>query len=151
MTTATVARPDRHALSSRWAWAAVLVVIVAALAVGSVHSPEPSAQARISALDSDLKCPSCYDLSIAQSQAPLAVDLRQQVALWVGEGRSNTQIEQAVVARYGPGELLVPSGSSIDALLWIVPIAVLGIGALGVAGYLWRRRRLPPGAGPVAP
>lgn len=135
-------RPARSLLSSRVAWVAVGVVVVVALAIGSVHPTAPGESARISRLDSAIKCPSCFNLSIAQSQAPLAVDLRHQVVVWVHHGLSDAQIQHLVVARYGPGVLLVPSGSTVDALLWAIPIVLIGGAAVVLGVYLWRRRRL---------
>ena len=113
-----------------------------ALGVGSVHSGQTSSAARIAHLDSVIKCPSCIDLSIAQSDAPIAVGLRAEVAAWVHEGLSDTRIEQLVVARFGEQVLLVPSGSSADVLLWAVPVGVVGLAGVLLAMYLWRRRRL---------
>ena len=103
---------------------------------------QPSSAARIAHLDSVIKCPSCVDLSIAQSDAPIAVGLRAEVASWVHEGLSDPRIEQLVVARFGQQVLLVPSGSAADVALWVVPISVLGVAAALLAAYLWRRRRL---------
>jgi len=130
------------ALSSRVGWLIVAVVAVVALAVGSVHTSQPSAALRISHLDSLIKCPSCVDLSIAQSDAPIAVGLRAEVAAWVHQGLSDARIEQLVVARFGARVLLVPSGTGVDFLLWAAPISVLGLSGVLLAGYLWRRRRL---------
>jgi len=129
-------------LSSRLGWLTVAVVAVFALAVGSVHSNQPSSAARISHLDSLIKCPSCVDLSIAQSDAPIAVGLRAEVATWVHQGLSDARIEQLVVARFGEQALLVPSGTGTDLLLWAVPVSILGAAGVLLAGYLWRRRRL---------
>ncbi len=129
-------------LASRPAWVLVAIVAVAALGIGSVHSAGPGSAARISYLDSIIKCPSCVDLSIGQSDAPVAVALRAEVAAWVHEGLSDARVEQLVVARFGERVLLVPTGSSADLLLWIVPIAVVGGGAVLLTVYLWRRRRL---------
>jgi len=129
-------------LASRPAWAVLAVVVIAALGIGSVHRPEPSTASRISHLDSAIKCPSCVDLSIAQSDAPIATALRTEVAAWVHEGLSDTRIEQLVVARFGESVLLVPAGSGADVLLWIVPIAVLGTASALLVFHLWRRRRL---------
>lgn len=130
------------ALSSRPAWALVAILAVSALAVGSVHPSQPSAAARITRLDSLIKCPSCVDLSIAQSDAPVAVGLRQQVALWVHEGLSDARIEQLVVDRFGEQALLVPPGAGSDVLLFAVPAGVLGVAGVSLAVYLFRRRRL---------
>jgi cytochrome c-type biogenesis protein CcmH len=129
-------------VSSRPAWLLVVVVAAVALGVGSVHSGQTSSAARIAHLDSVIKCPSCIDLSIAQSDAPIAVGLRAEVAAWVHEGLSDTRIEQLVVARFGEQVLLVPSGSSADVLLWAVPVGVVGLAGVLLAMYLWRRRRL---------
>ncbi|MGO9963673.1 MAG: cytochrome c-type biogenesis protein CcmH [Acidimicrobiales bacterium] len=129
-------------LASRPAWLVAAVVALIALGIGSVHPQQPSSSARIAHLDSVIKCPSCVDLSIAQSDAPIAVGLRSEVAAWVHAGLSDARIEQLVVARFGEQALLVPSGSGADVLLWAVPAAALGAAAVVLAGYLWRRRRL---------
>jgi len=129
-------------LSSRPAWVLVAVVAIVALAIGSVHPPQPSSAARIAHLDSIVKCPSCVDLSIAQSDAPIAIGLRAEVATWVHEGLSDSRIEQLIVARFGDQVLLVPSGSGADVLLWVVPVSVVGAAGFLLAAYLWRRRSL---------
>jgi cytochrome c-type biogenesis protein CcmH len=127
----------RELLTGRVAWALLACVVVATLAVGSVHPGVSSESARISRLDSIIKCPSCDDLSIAQSDASTAVALRAVVAADVHAGESDAQIEAYAVARYGPSILLQPS----NPLVWVLPIAGIAVaaGALGVV--LWRRRR----------
>jgi cytochrome c-type biogenesis protein CcmH len=130
-------------LSSRAAWAVLGVTVVVALAIGSVHGAPQSPAARVAQLDAIIKCPSCEDLSIAQSEAPTAVALRAFVAAGVQAGESDSQIENAVVARYGADILLQPR----DVLVWVLPLGGIGlaVGALGVA--LWRRRSRPAAAG----
>ena len=138
-------RPRQTALAllaSRPAWLLAAVITVVALGIGSVHPAQPSSSARIAHLDSVIKCPSCIDLSIAQSDAPIAVGLRSEVAAWVHEGLSDARIEQLVVARFGEQALLIPAGSGADIFLWVVPTVVVGGGAVFLAAYLWRRRRL---------
>jgi cytochrome c-type biogenesis protein CcmH len=120
----------------------VAVIAVLALGFGSVHPAQPSSSARIAHLDSVIKCPSCIDLSIAQSDAPIAVGLRAEVAAWVHEGLSDARIKELVVARFGEQALLVPSGSGADILLWAVPVVAIGGAGVLLAVYLWRRRRL---------
>ena len=135
-------RSASSVLASRPAWVIVAVAVVVALSIGSVHPTQPSSSVRIAHLDSVIKCPSCIDLSIAQSDAPIAVGLRAEVAAWVHEGLSDTRIEQLVVARFGGQALLVPSGSGVDVLLWAVPASLVGGAVVLLAVYLWRRRRL---------
>ena len=129
-------------LASRPAWVLAALIVIVALGIGSVHPRAPSETARIAHLDSVIKCPSCMDLSIAQSDAPIAVALRAEVAAWVRGGVSDARIEQRVVARFGEQVLLVPTGSGADVLLWVVPISLVGGGAVLLVVYLWRRRRL---------
>jgi cytochrome c-type biogenesis protein CcmH len=126
-------------------WIALAVAAIAVLAIGSYHPPASSAAARIQALDSVIKCPSCDNLSIAQSDASTAVALRAVVAADVNAGESNGQIENYVVARYGAAILLSPS----DPAVWIIPIVGLCGGAAMLGAFLWRRRRRPGGHGVV--
>jgi cytochrome c-type biogenesis protein CcmH len=138
----TARRAALALVSSRPAWALLVVAAIVALGVGSVHPRAQSATSRIAYLDSVIKCPSCVDLSISQSDAPIAAALRADVAAWVREGLSDGRIENLVVARFGEGVLLVPTGSGADALLWAVPAALIGGAALLLAFHLWSHRRV---------
>jgi cytochrome c-type biogenesis protein CcmH len=128
-------------LTSRVAWACLAAAAVALLAIGSIHPPPTTAAARIARLDSIIRCPSCEDLSLTQSDAASSVTLRREVASWVRQGWSDNRIEQAVVARYGEAGLLLPQSSGAAAALYIVPLAIVGAAAGGVGLFLWRRRR----------
>ncbi len=128
------------ALSSRIAWALLLVIAIVLLLIGSITTPVSSATARISHLDSIIKCPACEDLSITQSDAPTSVTLRNEVAGWVHSGWSDQRIEQEVVARYGPSGLLLPSGSGIDAALYAIPLGAIAVAALSLGWFFWRRQ-----------
>ena len=136
----------RSALASRVAWVVLATVVAGALAVGSVHAGPQGAAARIAHLDSVVKCPSCEDLSIAQSEASTAVALRSFVAAGVRAGESDSQIEDAVVARYGQGILLSPR----NILAWVLPVSAAALAAVLVGLALWRRGRRT-GVGEVAP
>jgi formate-dependent nitrite reductase complex subunit NrfG len=117
-----------------------LVVLAVALVIGSgvlSAKPETAAQ-RAAAIGSVIRCPSCIDVSVQQSQASTAITVRHEIERLVAEGRSTAQIKARLVSQYGPTILLEPGGFPI---IWIVPI-VLGAGALGVIGVLfWRRSR----------
>lgn len=122
-------------------WALALVVLAVALAVGSVHPGLATRAARIAALEDVLKCPSCVDLSIRQSDAAAAVNLRAEVVRLVDEGKSDAQIEAIAVAQYGSAELLVPPSSGLGTLAWALPVAGLGGGGIVLGAFLVRRRR----------
>jgi cytochrome c-type biogenesis protein CcmH len=141
---ATTKAPSRLSqfARSRWSWALLVVVAAVALSVGSVHQTAPDAAARSAYLDSIIKCPSCDDLSIAESDAGVAAALRAEVRQRVARGWSDERIERFVVAQYGPDEILSPSSD----LPWLIPllvgaVAVLAIGSALVRTRLRRRRR----------
>lgn len=139
-------RRVRDLLATRSAWVLLAAVVVAGLWVGSVHPAATSDAARIARLDSVIKCPSCDDLSIAESNASTAVALRAVVAADVHAGESDAAIESYVVSRYGQSILLQPS----DPLVWVLPVAGVAVAAAATGLVLWRRRRLTS-AGPTAP
>jgi cytochrome c-type biogenesis protein CcmH/NrfF len=137
MTEATVRR------SLWWRIAAPLVVLVVALVIGSgafSGKPQTAAQ-RAASIESVVRCPSCIDVSVAQSEETTALAVRHEIERQVAQGRTTAQIENALVSQYGQTILLEPPDTAGFSLIWIVPI-VLGVSALGVIGVLfWRRSR----------
>lgn len=117
------------------------VVLAVALAVGAGRPSSPTRAARIAALDAQIKCPACADLSIAQSDAAAAVDLRAEVSALVAAGFSDAAVRARVVAQYGPSVLEVPSGGGAGVLVWALPSGAVVVLAAGVGTVLWRRRR----------
>lgn len=141
-------RPAAHAgRGRRWVARAsfllALGVLGVALAIGSgVGSSGPPTNAqRAAAIEAQVRCPSCDDLSVAQSAASAAVAVRREIAAQVARGESQTAIENGLVAQYGTSILLSPPASGLSALVWYVP-AVAGAIALAVlAAFFWRRSR----------
>ncbi len=88
-----------------------------------------------------VRCPSCEDLSVATSSAPTAAAVRATVRRLVGEGRTDQQVEQYLVARYGSTIVLDPPASGWSLLVWVLPVAG-AILAAGATVVLLRRRRL---------
>jgi cytochrome c-type biogenesis protein CcmH len=133
-------------LSRRGVWvrmALPLVVLAVALVIGSgAFSGKPQTPAqRAAAIESVVRCPSCTDVSVAQSEESTALSVRHEIERQVARGRSTAQIEQTLVSQYGQTILLEPPDSGGFAVVWIVPI-VVGAGALaGVAVLFWRRSR----------
>jgi cytochrome c-type biogenesis protein CcmH/NrfF len=127
-------------------WARVtlpLAVLAVALVVGSgvFDSGPPSASARAAAIETTVRCPSCTDISVAQSNASTAIAVRHQIEAMVAAGRSTAQIDQVLVSEYGESILLVPPDAGGIPLIWVIPL-VLGVGAVvGVGVLFWRRSR----------
>jgi cytochrome c-type biogenesis protein CcmH len=127
-------------------WARVLlplVVVAVALVIGSGvfdAAPQTAAQ-RASAIEAGVRCPSCTDLSVAQSNATTAIGVRHQIESMVAAGQSTADIDQTLVSEYGQTILLVPPDAGGVPVIWIIP-AVLGAAAVAGVGLLfWRRSR----------
>ena len=127
-----------------WAQVALpLLVLVVALVIGAgvfSSTPETAAQ-RAAAIETGVRCPSCTDVSVADSDATTAVAVRHQIQSMVDAGRSTAAIDQVLVSEYGQTILLVPPDTGGIPLIYVVPL-VLGAGALATVGMLfWRRTR----------
>jgi cytochrome c-type biogenesis protein CcmH/NrfF len=127
-----------------WAKVALpLVVLVVALVIGSgaLESAPPTAGQRAASLEAGVRCPSCTDLSVAESNATTAIAVRHQIEGMVAAGRSDADIDQVLVSEYGQTILLEPPDAGGIPLIYIIPI-VLGTAALvGVGILFWRRSR----------
>lgn len=124
-------------------WSVLGVVLCGALLVGSRvfdHTPLSVTQ-RASALEATLKCPSCQDLSVAQSTSASSLAVRTFVFDHLNQGWSDGQIVSALEQRYGTAIMLVPPASGLGILLWLVPLALL-MGLLGITiAFALRYRR----------
>jgi cytochrome c-type biogenesis protein CcmH len=88
----------------------------------------------------ELRCPKCQNQNLAGSDAPIAQDLRQQLYLLIREGKSDREITDFMVARYGEFVLYRPPLDARTALLWALPALLLLIG-IGVIVMIVRRHR----------
>jgi cytochrome c-type biogenesis protein CcmH/NrfF len=125
-----------NVLRSFWLWAAALLVVLGvAVAVSPVAS---STATRIAHLESLVKCPSCDDLSVAESNATTAVAVRHEIVADVAAGKSDAQILTSIEDAYGTSILLSPPTSGLGVLLWVVPLLVVFV--LVLVGLRLRRR-----------
>ena len=129
---------------------AIAAILLLALSLQCVAREAPSAsddpvlEKRVVQLTSELRCLVCQNQSLADSNADLAIDLKNQVRSQMQAGKSDTEIRDYMVARYGDFVLYDPPFKSSTLLLWAGPFVLLVIGLLGLAAYLRsRRRRLP--------
>ena len=100
----------------------------------------PRMEDRARALQRQLRCLVCQGESIDESQAPLAAELRHLVREQMADGKSDTEIEQYLVARYGDFILMKPPLQPDTYILWLAPFVVL-LGAGGVAFWVIRRAK----------
>jgi cytochrome c-type biogenesis protein CcmH len=125
-----------------WAWAVLAVAAVALLVVAARPTPTSgTSDDRLFSLAAQMKCLACAGESVANSGAPLAVEMRGQIEQQMRAGSSDDEILTFFADRYGARVLLTPSASGLGALIWVVPVVVAAVSicALGLAFARWRR------------
>lgn len=123
------------------AFALTLSVIGAAhAAIDAYEFRDDAERARYSELTKELRCPKCQNQDIADSNAPIAADLRKEIFRMLGEGQTNQQIIDFMVDRYGDFVRYKPALSAKTWLLWFGPAGLL-LGGLVVIGVIVVRRR----------
>ena len=124
-------------------WIAAALVAAAAFAYGAVDEGPPRTNAdRVRGLAEDFACPVCAGQSVAESDVPVAREIRRQIAVWVDEGRSDAYIRNQLVAAYDVDIDYNPSGSGITSLVWILPL-LAGGGIAAVVVVMLRSDRRP--------
>ena len=117
---------------------ALLLAHPAAAVMPDEMLKDAAQEQRARAISKDLRCVVCQNQSIDDSDAPLARDLRLLVREQIAAGKSDAQVRDYVVERYGNFVLLKPPVEGDTLLLWGGPFAVLLLGAVGLV--VWRRR-----------
>ena len=131
--------------ADRLAWFAAGIAAVG-IAVGMLTAPPMSAD-RGEVIASQLRCPVCQSVSVAESPSDQARDMRQIIAQQVAEGRSDEEIIAFFVDRYGEWIILAPPPRGGTLALWLLPPAAVLVGVMLVVGRR-RRIRLSPGRRP---
>ena len=128
-------------MTRRASWALLALVLVAALAIGSRgESGPPTEDQRVQRIASVVRCPTCRGLSAAQSDAPSAEAIRDEVRRRVQEGETDAQIKGYLISRYGEDILLQPR----SRVVWALPV-IGGAAAVGGLVFVLRRRRVKAG------
>jgi cytochrome c-type biogenesis protein CcmH len=123
--------------------AVVLALLLVARAMASEAAPaaeDPVLEKRVLDLAAELRCLVCQNQSLADSNAGLAVDLRNQIRERMKRGENEAQIVGFMVERYGDFVLYRPPVKAATALLWFGPILLLAIGLIVLIVRLKRRR-----------
>ena len=133
----------------RRALLALLLFALAAVAAAQVlEFRDPAEEARFRALAAELRCVMCQNQSLADSNAPIAHDLRLEVLRLMRDGKSDAQIKQYLVARYTDFVLYRPQVTPTTWLLWFGPALAILIGAGVIVGIVRRKARQAPAAPP---
>ena len=120
---------------------AALLVAGAALAREAAPlADDPKVEARLSAIAEELRCLVCQNESLIGSRADLAIDLKRQVREQIKAGKSDDEIRDYMVQRYGDFVLYWPPVKSTTLLLWLGPFALMIAGLCTVWIFVRRRR-----------
>lgn len=122
--------------------ATALACPLAAAGTGPDRLANPRLEARAVALQRQLRCVVCQGESLDESNAPLAADLRRLIRQMIVAGRTDGQIENYLVARYGDFVLMKPPLEPETYLLWFGPLIVVMIGGAAAAAAVIRARRI---------
>ena len=121
------------------AFAAVLLCTAGASDDPADRLSNPAQEARARHLFQQLRCVQCQNESIDDSYAPIAEDLRRIVRREIAAGRTDAEIRQYLVQRYGEFILLTPTLGVANLALWLTPFALILVGG----AYLWIKSRRP--------
>jgi len=118
-----------------------LLLVLACLAPLALRAAEdPALEKRVSSLAHELRCLVCQNQSLAESNASLAVDLRNQIREQLKDGRSEQDVIDFMVARYGDFVLYRPPLKLTTLALWTGPFLLLALGVFVLVRRIARRR-----------
>jgi cytochrome c-type biogenesis protein CcmH len=131
-------------------WLALLLLLAAPAQAfrDDTRLPDPAQERRAIELSRELRCLVCQNQSIAESNAGLAADLREQVRAQIAAGRTDAEIIEFLTTRYGDFVRYRPAFAGRTLLLWLGPFALLLFAAGGAAFFIRRSRAA---AAPAAP
>ena len=104
---------------------------------------DPELQARYEDIIGQVRCLKCQNQSIKDSNVFLAADLRREIRRLLSEGKSDPEIFDFLVERYGEFALYSPRKSGKTLILWLAPFLSLLIGAAVVVNVIRKRMSLP--------
>ena len=113
-----------------------------AIDVGAAFD-DPELQARYEKIIAEVRCLKCQNQSIKDSNAFLASDLRREIRRLLEEGKTDDEIYDFLVARYGDFALYRPRASGRTLILWVAPMIFLLLGGFALWQVLRRRTALP--------
>jgi cytochrome c-type biogenesis protein CcmH len=124
-------------------WLLVIILLIPSLAAAEEARPladNPQVEARLKHLAVELRCLVCQNQTLADSNAPLAEDLRREVREMITKGMSDREIIDFLVQRYGDFVLYRPPWKATTTLLWLGPFLLLVAGATALVLALRRRQ-----------
>ena len=125
-------------------WLFMVILLLPSLAAAGEAAPlaeNPQIEARLKTLAVELRCLVCQNQTLADSNAPLAEDLRREVREMIAKNMSDKEIIDFLVTRYGDFVLYRPPLKTTTTLLWVGPFLLLIGGAIALVMALRRRQK----------
>ena len=126
---------------------AVLTFLSLSVSVVAIDSEQafddPVLQARYEKLVAEVRCVTCQNQNIKDSNAFIASDLRREIRRMIGEGKSNDEIKDFLVTRYGDFVLYRPRFEGKTLVLWIAPFLLVLFGGVALVRVVRHRMALP--------
>jgi len=119
-------------------------LIVLLLIAVPAFAQTPEMDRRVNALANELRCLVCQNQTLADSNAPLAVDLRNQIREQLAAGKSEGDVREFMVARYGDFVLYRPPLKASTIALWVGPFALLFLGLWVLVRRVRKPRAVQP-------
>ncbi|PCI58070.1 MAG: cytochrome C biogenesis protein CcmH [Methylophilaceae bacterium] len=116
-----------------------LLLVFSTLSFAADNPADPTIEARLKILSTELRCLVCQNSTLADSDASLAQDLRNEIRKLMKEGKTDKEIVAYLVARYGDFVTFRPPVNASTALLWFGPFIMLLIGAITLVVVLKKR------------
>ena len=125
-------------------WLLVIILLIPSLVAAEEARPladNPQVEARLKTLAVELRCLVCQNQTLADSNAPLAEDLRREVREMIAKDMSDREIIDFLVQRYGDFVLYRPPWKASTTLLWLGPFLLLIAGATALVLVLRKRQK----------
>lgn len=123
------------------AWVGLVVAALSLLVVSAVDTGGTETDAeRVQRLSASFACPTCTGQSVLDSNAASAANIRQFITDSVTDGSSDLEIRDDLIQAYDADVLLNPPAEGISTLVWILPVVMVVLGALGVAMAVTRNQ-----------
>lgn len=124
--------------------AAVFLCAAPALAIDTDKAfDDPELQARYEHIIEEVRCLKCQNQSIKDSNVFLAADLRREIRRLIAEGKSDAEIKDFLVTRYGEFALYRPRTTGKTLVLWIAPFLLVLFGGFALVRVIRHRMALP--------
>jgi len=125
---------------------AISLLLVLACAAPSAKeaaplADDPAVEQRLVTISEEMRCLVCQNESLAGSRSDLAMDLRREIRAQIRQGRTDAQIREFMVSRYGDFVLYRPPVKPTTWLLWSGPFLLMAMGVAVLLVYLRRRNR----------